>query len=88
MKSAIGTAALSKEVVVTAVTDAGNGLSYLEDADGHQYSCLPDGTMGWSGTVRPNGAYQQWMLSGATAACCPDGKTNWKTSYSVAVPNA
>jgi hypothetical protein len=87
--SAIGQTVLSIEVLVDHEADAGNGLTYFCDPAGHQWTANPDGTVGWSDTVNPNGQYQQWLKAadGSTASCTVAGKVT-KVSYSAAAPNS
>lgn len=89
-KSAIGGGDFGVLAVVDHEVDAGNGLTYFCDAAGHQWTCLPNGTMSWSATLSPNGAYQQWQKSvdGHTAVCNPGGGQAFVTSYLAAVPNS
>jgi hypothetical protein len=88
--SAIGQTVLSIEVLVDHEADAGNGLTYFCDPAGHQWTANPLGAPpGWSDTISPNGAYQQWLKSadGTTASCTVDGYVT-KVSYSSAAPNS
>lgn len=87
MKSAIGNTPLVVMPLLDHETDAGNGLTYFCDAVGHQWTANPTGQFGWSTTIAPNGAYQQWQKVG-NVAYCTVGSTCYAAAYNPGVPNS
>jgi hypothetical protein len=90
--SAIGQTILSVELLVDHEIAVGNGLFYLCDAAGHQWTVSTDGVNiapQWSKDLAPNGVWQQWLKSpdGTTASATFNGQVV-KVSYSAAAPNS
>jgi hypothetical protein len=86
-KSAVGASPLTVLTLIDHETDAGNGLTYFCDLAGHQFTANPNGTVGWSDSITPNGAYQQWQKSGNLAYCTVAGICV-AIAYNPGVPNS